>query len=144
MLKLCYPVWRKRVSKLCPNAAYDALLDYIANSDLITVCQDTPTSYADATGLNDAGGDRVAGAALVPGNGNGDFVIASVVGGGRKLTIALHNAVPVVKGGTVTHVCLTLLADTTLRYITTCDSRAVLTGDTLDLPAWTITIGAAT
>jgi len=144
MLKLCYPVWRKRVSKLCPNAAYDALLDYIANSDLITVCQDTPVSYADATGLNDAGGDRVAGVAVTPGDGGGDFTIADAVGGGRKLTIALHNAVPVVKDGTVTHVCLTLLADTTLRYITTCDSRAVLNGDTLDLPAWTITIGAAT
>jgi len=144
MLKLCCLVWRKRVGKLCPNAAYDALLDYIANSDLITICQDTPASYDDATDLNDVGGDRVAGTALVPGDGNGDFVIAPVVGGGRKLTVGLHNAVPVVKDGTVTHVCLTLLADTTLRYITTCDSRAVLNGDTLDLPVWTITIGAAT
>ena len=132
------------MSKLCPDAAYDALLNYIANSDLITVCQDTPESYADATELNDVGGDRISGVALTPGDGNGDFTIASVVGGGRELTVALHNAVPVVKGGTTTHICLTLLADTTLHYITTCDSRAVLNGDTLDLPAWTITIGAAT
>jgi len=132
------------MTKLCPDAAIDAMLDYIANSDLITVCQDTPTTYADATDLNDAGGDRVAGIALTPGDGNGDFTIGDAPGGGRVLTVALQNAVPVVKDGNVTHVCLTLAAGTTLRYVTTCNLRAVLSGDTVDLPAWTITVEDAT
>jgi hypothetical protein len=134
------------MGKLAPDAMIDAALAYVAACDLLTVCQDTPASYADATGHADAGGDVLAEIAVTPGDGNGDFVIADDATGalGRKLTIGAQLAVSILHSGTATHIALTLAAGTTLRYMTTCTSQALTAGGTVDIPAWKIQIGDPT
>ena len=130
------------MGKIAPNAMIDAALAYVAACDLMTVCQDTPASYADATGHNDAGGDVLASIDMTPGDGNGDFAIADDATGnfGRKLTMTEQLAVAILHSGTATHIALTLAAGTTLRYMTTCTSQALTAGGTVDIPSWKIQI----
>jgi len=131
------------MGKLAPDAMIDAALDYVAASDLITVCQDTPITYADATDHNDAGGDVLASHAMTPGAGNGDYTKADDTSG-RKLTMTAQSAISILHSGTATHVALTLAAGTTLRYVTTCTSQALTAGGTVDIPAWKINIADPT
>jgi hypothetical protein len=134
------------MGKLAPDAMIDAALAYVAASDKVTVCQDTPASYADATGHADAGGDVLAEHAMVVGDGNGDYTIADDATGvlGRKLTMTAQSGVSILHSGTATHIALTLAAGTTLRYMTTCTSQALTAGGTVDIPAWKIQIGDPT
>lgn len=130
------------MGKIAPDAMIDAALDYVAACDKMTVCQDTPVNYTDATSHNDAGGDVLAEVAMTPGAGNGDFTKADDATGnlGRKLTMTAKSAVPILHSGTATHIALTLASGTTLRYVTTCTSQALTAAGTVDIPTWKIQI----
>lgn len=131
------------MAKLAPDAMIDSALAYVAACDKMTVCKDTPTTYALATDHADAGGTSGVDIAMTPGDGNGDFTIAddAVSPYGRKLTMTAKNAQSILHDITATHIALTLAAGTTLRYVTTCTSQALTAGGTVDVPAWKIQIG---
>ena len=123
------------MAKIAPDAMIDAALAYVQACDLMVMCSAQPTSYADATATVD-----IADVALTT---PADLVIADGTSG-RKVTIAGKNAVPVDHTGNITHIALCKVGDTTLRYITTTTSAAVVSGETVDVPAWSLQIGDPT
>ena len=131
------------MGKLAPDAMIDAALAYVAASNFMSVCQDTPVTYTDAHTHNDAGGDGLAETSLTPGSGSGDFLIADEILSpySRKLTMTAKSAISILHSGTATHVALCLVSDTTLRYVTTCTSQALTQGGTVDVPSWKISLG---
>ena len=135
------------MGKLAPDAMITAALAYVAASDLMTICADTPDTYAKATkhlGTDD--GVVLAEHAMTVGDGNGDYTIADDATGalGMKLTMTAQSAIAILHSGTATHIALTLAAGTTLRFVTTCTSQALTGGGTVDVPAWKIQIGDPT
>lgn len=121
------------MAKWSNDAGLDAALAWFADCDELNVCSAQPTTYAEATATY-----SLADVAVTPGTGGGDFTIANGDTSGRKLTVAAQTAVPVNASGTATHIALTKSGDTTLRYVTTCTSQALTSGNTLNTPAWDI------
>lgn len=109
----------------------DAAFDWLDQSNLMVVCSAQPTTYAEAFTTF-----ALADVAMTP---DTDFVKADDTSG-RKVTMAAKNAVPVDTSGTATHVALVRTTDSTLRYVTTCTSQALTSGNTVNIPAWKVGI----
>ena len=114
----------------------DAAFDYLDQCDLMILCSAQPTTYAEATSTY-----ALADAAMTP---DTDFTKANGDTNGRKVTMAAKSSINVDSSGTATHVALCLSGDTTLRYVTTCTSQAVTSGNTVNFPAWDIEIADPT
>jgi hypothetical protein len=123
------------MAKVAPDAMIAGGLTYVQECDLMVMCSAQPATYAEATATYD-----LADVAL---STPADLVIADGTSG-RKITIAQKLAVAVDHTGNITHIVLCKVADTTLRYITTTTSAAVVSGETVDVPAWSIQIGDPT
>lgn len=122
------------MAKFAPDAVMDAALAVIALADEMYVCSAQPSNYADI-----ANSDLVGPIAMTPGDGNGDFVIANGDTSGRKVTVGAQNGASVIASGTATHVVLATGGATDLiRYITTCTSQAVTSGNTANIGAWDV------
>lgn len=126
------------MAKAAPDATIDAMLDTIALADEMYVTDAQPTSYADigvgATVL-------VGPISLTPGDGNGVFTIGDGDTSGRKVTVAAQSGASVVASGTATHVVLaTGGATDLLRYVTTCTSQALTSGNTANVGAWDVEV----
>lgn len=119
------------MAKNAPDAVQDAALDYIDLSNIMHVCSGEPANYAGIAAVS------LASVAMTP---NTDFTKAAGAVSGRKMTVAAKNAVSVTSSGTATHIVLALTGDTTLRYVTTCTSQALTSGNTVNVPAWDIEI----
>ncbi|MCK7532354.1 MAG: hypothetical protein MZV63_15640 [Marinilabiliales bacterium] len=63
---------------------------------------------------------------------------------GRKVTIAEQAAITVDHTGTALGVMLGISASSTIVYVTTCTSQSLTAGNTVTVPAWTITVGDPT
>jgi len=122
------------MSKVSPNAMLDESLLYVSECDRVVVCSAEPSSYSDAVDIV-----NLATCTLVSGIGLGDFDIADD-SSGRKLTLISKTDLPIDYSGDATHVALVKDADETLRYITTCDTQPLVSGGTVDIPAWKINI----
>lgn len=122
------------MGKVSPDAMLDASLDYVAGSNRMIICSAEPSSYADAT----AGVDLVTITVAA-----GDFTKANDTSG-RKVTIGAKTGTTIDHSGTATHVALVLTSDTTLRYVTTCDSQALTAAGTVDTTAWKINLADPT
>ena len=122
------------MAKAAPDAMIDASLDYAAGSTKLVVCSAQPTTYAEANATY-ALADVVI--------DSGDFTKADDTSG-RKVTIGAQSAVPIDTTGTATHVALIETSGSTLRYVTTCTSQALVSGGTVDVPAWKINIADPT
>lgn len=120
------------MAKRAPTATLDSMLDYIAASDREVVCSAEPTTYAEATATF-----NLATAVATPVT---DFTKAAGSPSGRKVTVAAKNAVSVTATGTATHVAVVKTSDSTLRYVTTCTSQGLTSGNTVNVPAWSVTI----
>jgi hypothetical protein len=118
------------MGKVAPDAAIDGGLNYVDGSDYMCVCSQEPTSYTDAYTTSMLA--RVAMAA-------GDIVLADDTSG-RKATMGAKAGVTITNSGTATHVALVNTGDSSLRYITTCTSQALVAGGTVDIPSWKINI----
>jgi hypothetical protein len=121
----------------------DAELDYIADSDVITVCSAQPTSYAEATTLYDgtAGKYRLATHALT----GADFTKAAGDGAtGRKVTVAEQASITVDASASATHVAICKSTGSVLKYVTTCASQALTSGNLVTIPAFDIQINDPT
>lgn len=116
------------MAKFAPAATLDGGLNYIDGSVFMSVCSTQPTTYTQARTTY-----MLAEVAMAA----GDILIDDDVNG-RKITMAAKAGVSVTNPGTALHIALTNSSDTTLRYVTTCDSQGVSAGGTVDIPAWKV------
>ena len=123
------------MAKNAPDAQEDAALNYIAAATRMCVCSAEPTTYTEAITTFE-----LADVTMTAGAGNGDFTLSAGSPSGRKVTVTAKSAVPIDVSGTATHIALVSVSDTTLRYITTCTSQALVAGGTVDIPSWTATV----
>lgn len=110
----------------------------VGPANKMVACSAEPTTYAEGNATY-----ALADVAMA----SGDFTIAAGDAGGnasRKVTMAAKNAVPVDTSGTATHVCLLDTANSVLMFVTTCTSQALVSGNTVNFPAWKIEVGAPT
>jgi hypothetical protein len=121
------------MAKWANDAVMDAALDYIDQCDKMTVCNAQPTTYAEANATF-----ALADVAMTP---DTDYTKANGDTSGRKITVAAKSAVLIDTTGTATHVALIRTTDSSLRYVTTCTSKALTAADTVNIPAWDIEIG---
>ncbi|HEV2927280.1 MAG TPA: hypothetical protein VGW74_01195 [Propionibacteriaceae bacterium] len=124
------------MAKFAPDATIDAMLAQVALADEMYVCSAQPTDYNDI-----ANSDLVGPISLTPGDGNGDFTIGNGDTSGRKVTVTAQTGASVIASGTATHVVLATGGATDLiRYITTCTSQAVTSGNTANVGAWDVEV----
>ncbi len=102
------------MGKYVNDAVLDAALDKIATADQLVICEDAPTTYAEAT--TDKGSDGVAlGEIAVDA---GDFTKSDGDASGRKVTVAQQASIPVDVSGAWDHVALVDDADLLLLLVT--------------------------
>jgi len=123
------------MAKWSVDTNMDAMLDEIATCDELFVCSGQPANYAGIAAV------ALADVALTPGDGGGDYTIADGDTNGRKLTIAQQASVPVDSSGDATHVVLAVGGVTDiLKYVTTCTTQTLTSGNTVTVPAWDIEV----
>ena len=120
------------MAKWCNDAMLDAAFDWLDQADLMVLCSAQPTTYAEATATY-----ALADVAVTP---NTDFTKANGDTSGRKVTVAAKSGVAVDTTGTATHIALVITGSSTLAYVTTMTSRALVAGDAANVPAWDIEI----
>lgn len=119
------------MAKQAPDATIDAMFDYIDQCNIMHICSAEPANYAGIAAVS------LASVALVP---DTDFTKANGDTSGRKVTIAAKTGVTVTTTGTATHIAIARSTDSTLRYVTTCTSQALTSGNTANVPAWKIEV----
>ena len=117
------------MAKQAPAATLDSMLDYVAGSNSMVVLTSEPANFA-----------AVAAATLATvAMAGGDFVKAAGTGtGARQVTVGAKSGVSVSATGTATHIALVNTTGSTLRYVTTCTSQGLTSGNTVNIPAWVI------
>jgi len=118
------------MSKWANDLVMDAALDYIAGATVMHACTTldaTPT-------LAEVSAASLADVAMA----GGDFSKANGDTNGRKVTVAAKSAVPVDASGTA--VDIALVDGSVVRYVTTCTSQVLTSGNTVNFPAWDIEI----
>ena len=125
------------MGKVSPDAMIDGALDYVVGSDMYCVCSGSPATFTDAyTTL------MLARATVT----SGSFTKADDATGvlGRKVTMTAYSGIAITNSGSALAVALVNAAGSTLRYVTTCTSQWLVSGGTVDIPAWKIQIGDPT
>lgn len=123
------------MGKQAPDATIDAMFDYIDQCNVMHVCSAEPANYAGIAAVS------LASVALTP---DTDFTKANGGTSGRKVTVAAKSGVSVTASGTATHIAIARSTDSTLRYVTTCTSQALTSGNTVNIPAWKIEVADPT
>lgn len=124
------------MGKVAPDAVMDAAFDYVDQSTEQTICSAVPTTYTEA--------HTTFKLAAVTMTADTDYTKADGDVSGRKVTVAAKSGISVASSGTATHIALTRVADSSLRYVTTCTSQALTSGNTVNIPAWDIEIADPT
>lgn len=117
------------MSKFASDSVLDALLDKVATGTILTVCSTQPTNRTEAVTTY-----KLADVVI----DSGDFSKADGSPNGRVLTVAQQNNVPVDGSGTAQHVAI--CDGSNLLYVTTVTSQVLTSGNSLTIPAWTITV----
>lgn len=117
------------MAKWLNDTALDALLDVIDNGTIMTVCSAQPTNRTEAVTTYALADVSLSG---------GDFSIGNGSPNGRTLTIASKSSVTVDATGTATHVAI--CDGSSLLAVTTCTSKSIDNGDTVNIPSWTINV----
>jgi len=117
------------MGKLAPDEMIDASLDYVAGSDMFVVCSGSPSDYSETIA-------NLLAAATVT---SGCFIKADDTSG-RKITMSAKTGIDITAGGFAEAVALIEASGSTLRYVTTCTGQQLVSGGTVDLPAWKINI----
>jgi len=124
------------MAKFAPDEMLDLHADYVDQSDKMVACSAQPTTFTEANATF-----ALADAAMTV---NTDYTKANGDTSGRKVTVAAKNGVNVDTTGTATHVALISTGDSKLRFVTTCTSQALTSGNTVNFPAWDIETGDPT
>jgi len=122
------------MAKSAHDDVADAYLEKMtANVNLLCACSAQPTTRTEAVSTY-----ALATVALAA----GDFAIADGPSGGRRLTIAAKSNIPITASGTITH--LALVDNSVLYFVTTTSREALVSGNLLNVPSWSITVGDPT
>lgn len=122
------------MAKSCHDDVLDGAFDVLDQADLMTVCSAEPTTRTEAITTY-----KLADIAMTP---DTDYTKANGDVSGRKCTVAAKSGVTVDTSGTATHVAL--VDATRLLYVTTCTSQALTAANTVNFPAWAISISDPT
>ena len=117
------------MAKGVDDSVFDAALDLIATSTIMTLCSQQPTTRTEAITTY-----MLADVTMTPGDGNGDFTISNGDASGRKLRVTAQAGEAVTNSGAGTYIAL--CDGSTLLCWTTCTSIDVLDSGTTDFPAW--------
>ena len=123
--------------KFAPDAGADAAFDVIDQADIIRVCSvlgAAPTHAQIVTAT-------LASGAITP---NTDFTKSAGDVSGRKVRVAAKAGLSITASGNAEQIALTTASGSVVRYVTTCTLQALVSGGTVDVPAWDIEIAAAT
>ena len=123
------------MAKFIPDAALDLIGDYVDQANIMHVCSAQPANYAGIAAVS------LASVAMTP---NTDYTKADGDTSGRKITVVAKPGINVGTSGTATHVVLASSGDTTLRFVTTCTSQALTSGNQVNFPAWDVETGDPT
>lgn len=124
------------MAKAMNDSFADAAFDWVDQSNQMIACSAQPTTYTEAVTTY-----ALADATMTA---DTDYTKANGDTSGRKVTVAAKSSITVDTTGTATHVALVSTGDTTLRYVTTCTSQALTSGNTVSFPAWDIEIADPT
>ena len=121
------------MAKFAADIVMDGALDIIASATKQVACSAQPTTYAEANATYALADIVIDGT---------DFTKANGDTSGRKVTVAAQNGVLIDTSGTATHVALVRTADSTLIYVTTCTSQALVANgsNTVNFPAWDVEV----
>jgi hypothetical protein len=118
------------MAKFANDTVLDALIEKITdNATLLCVCSTQPTTRTEAASTY-----MLATVAL----SSSDFSIADGGSGGRKLTISAKSGITIINNGTVAH--LAIVDNSTLYFVTTTSLQALVAGNLLNIPSWSITV----
>jgi hypothetical protein len=120
------------MAKFVNDAVMDAALTKYNTATRETVTSAQPANFAGIAAVT---------LAQKTGLTSGSFTVADGTTSGRKSTVAAASAVSITASGTATHVCLD--DGTTLLAVTTCTSQALVSGGTVDIPAFAYEIADA-
>jgi hypothetical protein len=120
------------MAKWQADVILDTALDYIKNNvTQMAVCSAQPATYAEATATYKL--------ALKTGLTSGSFTgAANGSPDGRNVTVNQQASITVDASGDATHIAL--CSGTVLLYVTTCTQQTLTSGNTVTIPAWTITL----
>jgi len=121
------------MAKFIADSIYNLQLAGLATGTSISLCNAQPTTRAEAITTF-----MLATTTTIPGDGNGDFVIAAGDTDGRKITIGAQAGVNVTNSGTGTHIAICDGSDVLL--VTTCTSQVVTSGNTITINAFDETV----
>jgi hypothetical protein len=119
--------------KTAPDAVMDAAFDYIDQADVLRVCSTLDSSPTHAEIVT----ATLASVAITP---DTDFTKADGDTSGRKVTVAAKSSVSVTASGDANHIALTTTSGSVVRYVTTCTTQTLTSGNTVNIPAWDIEI----
>ena len=123
------------MAKFAPDEIMDAGLRWISGScNYMTVCSGSPVAYADA---------RANLALAGIGMTSGCFVLANDTSG-RKLTMTAKTSASITVSGSALAVCLLNITSGSVLYVTTVTEQYLVSGGTVDVPAWVISIADPT
>lgn len=123
------------MAKFLADGALDALLDYIEDTDLCTLCEGQPASFAEATTAVPTG-KRLADVAV----DSGDWTKANGDTSGRKDTFAQQTGVTIDDDGDADHLAFTKSGDSTLRLVTTVTTQTVTGGNTATINSFKVEV----
>jgi hypothetical protein len=115
------------------NDVLDALLNEIATSTKICVCDTEPTTHAQAATTY-----MLAATAIVGGNFSGPAEGSLGTAGGRKLTFDQLADISISNTGTATHIAL--LDGNNVQFVTECTEQVLTSGGTVTVPAFIIEV----
>lgn len=116
------------MAKWANDSVLDSLLDKVATSTQLLVTSSQPATRAAALSASLASKTIT----------SGDFAKADATPNGRKVTVAQQTEVPVTASGSATHV--SLVDGTNLLYVTTVTAQTLTSGNTVTVPAWTVSV----
>jgi hypothetical protein len=118
------------MGKSANDLVLDGLLEVMEdNANLLCACSTEPTTRTEAVVTY-----MLATVAI----DSSDFTIADGGSGGRKATITAQSGITITNNGTVAH--LAIVDNSELYFVTTTSSQALVAGNLLNIPAWTITV----
>ena len=116
------------MAKFANDSVLDALLDKVATGTQLLVTTSQPADRTAALAAS------LASATLT----SGSYAKADGTVNGRKLTIAAQSNIAVTATGSATHV--SIVDGSSLLYVTTVTAQTLTSGNTVTVPAWTITV----
>lgn len=119
------------MSPWAPDAMLEVSLNYVrSNCDRLVLCSALPTTYTEAM--------TTYALAIATMTVDDDYTLSDGTVSGRKITTAAKENVSVTTTGTATYAALCKTGDSSLRYVTECESRDIVSGTTISISSFSI------